>query len=318
MDDRSEAEEIPIPPRRREPLPAEAPKEAVDDPEAPERLDAITNHASYRLAERDLDFLARMDTTAVRLLLEYLKPQLALRDREIRSTVVVFGGTRILEPAAAARRLHEARTALAHAPGDEALEQRVRICERVVAKSHFYDVAREFGRIVSRASLEMGGRDYVVVTGGGPGVMEATNRGAFDVGAESIGLNITLPHEQYPNPYITPGLCFQFRYFALRKMHFLRLAVALVAFPGGYGTLDEIFEVLCLIQTRKIDPIPVVLVGKRFWKGAFDVEFLMNEGVIDPEDAELFAYAESAAQVRDQVLGWYRRRSIALPQPSAD
>jgi uncharacterized protein (TIGR00730 family) len=145
----------------------------------------------------------------------------------------------------------------------------------------------------------------VVMTGGGPGVMEAANRGAFDCGAESIGLNISLPHKQFPNPYITPDLCFLFHYFALRKLHFLRRARALVAFPGGYGTFDELFEALSLIQTRKIKPIPVILVGKEYWQRAFNVEFLINEGVIDTEDRDLFWFAEMATEIWDGILHWY-------------
>jgi uncharacterized protein (TIGR00730 family) len=180
------------------------------------------------------------------------------------------------------------------------------VAERVLAKSRYYDVAREFGRLVSGVCQLDGRCDFVIVTGGGPGIMEAGNRGAFDVGAKSIGLNITLPHEQFPNPYISPELCFQFRYFGLRKMHFMKRAKALVAFPGGYGTFDELFEALTLIQTEKIRPRPVVLVGKEFWQSAFDAEFLAAEGVIDPEDVELFSYAETAEEIWNAILAWYR------------
>ena len=144
-----------------------------------------------------------------------------------------------------------------------------------------------------------------IMTGGGPGMMEAANRGAFDVGAKSLGLNINLPHEQYPNPYVTPELCFSFHYFALRKLHFLLRAKALVAFPGGYGTLDELFEVLTLIQTRKIKPIPVVLVGEAYWRRAVDIDFLVDEGVIASEDRELFWFAETAQEIWDGILQWY-------------
>jgi uncharacterized protein (TIGR00730 family) len=148
-------------------------------------------------------------------------------------------------------------------------------------------------------------RKLVIMTGGGPGIMEAANRGAFDVGAKSVGLNINLPHEQYPNPYITPNLCFRFHYFALRKMHLLLRAKALVAFPGGFGTLDELFEGLTLVQTRKIKPVPIVLVGEEYWRRAFDVEFLVQEGVIDAEDRELFWFAETAQEIWDGILHWY-------------
>jgi uncharacterized protein (TIGR00730 family) len=157
----------------------------------------------------------------------------------------------------------------------------------------------------------------MVMTGGGPGIMEAVNRGAHDAEAESIGLNITLPHEQYPNPYITPGLCFSFHYFAMRKLHFLLRARALVAFPGGYGTMDELFEVLTLAQSRKIDPVPVILVGKDYWRRAFDVDFLVSEGTIDPEDRELFWYAETAQDIWRDILLWYEMRGTPLLAPGA-
>ena len=174
------------------------------------------------------------------------------------------------------------------------LGRRLAIAERIHAKCHYYDVAREFGRLVGTANHDAHTRNTVIMTGGGPGVMEAANRGAFDVGAKSVGLNISLPHEQYPNPYVTPDLCFSFHYFALRKLHFLLRAKALVAFPGGYGTLDELFEILTLVQTRKIKPIPIVLVGEAYWRRAVDFDFLVDEGVIDQEDRDLFWFAETA------------------------
>ncbi len=173
-------------------------------------------------------------------------------------------------------------------------------------------MAREFGRLVGAVECTDPDERIAVMTGGGPGIMEAANRGAFDVGAKSVGLNITLPHEQYPNPYVSPELCFTFHYFALRKLHFLMRARALVAFPGGYGTLDELFETLALVQTRKITPIPVVLVGEKFWRRAFDVDFLVAEGVIDPEDRELFWFAESARDVWDGILRWYAAAGAPL------
>lgn len=301
---------------RREPLPSAHPKPAAEDPEAPRRLQALMDSNSYVRADHDVDFLQRNDLRAVRLQLEYLKPRLLLDEHGVQSTIVVFGGTRIVEPAAARRRLADAQTALAAAeagtPEHADLAKRVQIAERVLAKSGYYDVAREFGRMVGQAG---GGPDddrLLVVTGGGPGIMEAGNRGAFDVGARSVGLNITLPHEQFPNPYITPELCFQFRYFALRKMHFVHRARALVAFPGGYGTFDELFETLCLIQTRKTKPLPVVLVGRDFWQRAFDVEHLVMEGVISPEDTELFTFAETAQEIWDIITDWYDHNGGSL------
>jgi uncharacterized protein (TIGR00730 family) len=217
---------------------------------------------------------------------------------------VVFGSTRIPEPTAAARHVESLRRALSASPGDPELRSRLEIAERLLAKSRLYDVAREFGRLVGGAARRAGD-GLVVMTGGGPGLMEAANRGAFDVDAETVGLNIDLPHEQYPNPYITPELCFRFHYFALRKLHFLLRARALVAFPGGFGTLDELFETLTLVQTRKIRPLPVVLVGEAWWRRVFDADFLVEEGVIEPEDSELFWYAESAQEIWDSILAWY-------------
>lgn len=168
-------------------------------------------------------------------------------------------------------------------------------------------MAREFGSLVSSHR-----HDLVIMTGGGPGIMEAANRGAYDVGAKSIGLNIHLPHEQYPNPYITPDLCFRFHYFAVRKLHFLRRAKALVAFPGGYGTLDELFETLTLVQTRTIKPVPVVLVGESYWRQAINVDFLVDEGVIDPEDRELFWFAETAQEIWDDIQHWHSASGESL------
>jgi uncharacterized protein (TIGR00730 family) len=300
---------IPRPPRldaRQEPLPWHKPKSPDDDPDAPERLKAILLSASYRLAEQDLAFFERDEARGLRLQVEYLKPELLLQERGIRDTVVVYGSTRIPEPAAAKRNVESLREAIEAAPGDPGLLRQVAVAERLLAKSHYYEVAREFGQLVSRNSRADSLRPkLVIMTGGGPGIMEAANRGAFDVGADSVGLNIDLPHEQYPNPYITPGLCFRFHYFALRKMHLLQRAKALVAFPGGYGTFDELFEVLTLVQTRKIKPLPIVLVGKAYWRRAVDIDFLVEEGVIEAEDRELFWFAETAKEIWDGIQHWY-------------
>ena len=294
------------PQRRREPLPWREPKPAQDDPDAPRRLQAILESASYREADRDVDFLQHDDTRGLRLQLDYLKPELLLEQHLIRHTIVVFGSTRITEPAAAQRRVDALRRELSEAPRDAERQRRLAIAVRVLAKSRYYEVAREFGRLVGAAGERAEGARAVVVTGGGPGVMEAANRGAYDVGAESIGLNITLPHEQYPNPYVTPGLCFRLHYFALRKLHFLLRARALVAFPGGFGTFDELFETLTLVQTRKIRPLPVILVGEAYWRKAVDLDFLVAEGVIDAEDRELLWFAETAQEIWDGIAHWYR------------
>lgn len=293
------------PVNRREPLPWQCPKPSEDDPHAPARVQAILQSPSYRRADVDLDFLARDTMRGVRLQIDYFKPEILLEEHRIRHTIVVFGSTRICEPATAQRRVNVLKAALAADVGNKELERRLAIAERVLAKSHYYEVAREFGRLVSATNKTANGQHRVVVTGGGPGIMEAVNRGAFDLGAKSVGFNISLPHEQYPNPYITPELCFNFHYFAMRKLHFLLRAKALVAFPGGYGTFDELFEVLTLVQTRKIKPIPVVLVGESYWRQAVNLDFLVDEGVIDQEDRELFWFAETAQEIWNGILHWH-------------
>jgi len=228
---------------------------------------------------------------------------------------VVYGSTRIAEPAAARRAVETARQALETDPRDPGLIRKLAVAERILAKSRYYEIAREFGRLVGSSRDGNGSRSKVVImTGGGPGMMEAANRGAFEAGAKSVGLNINLPHEQYPNPYITPELCFRFHYFALRKMHFLLRAKALVAFPGGFGTIDELFEVLTLVQTRKIKPVPIVLVGEQYWRRAVDVEFLADEGVIDAEDRELFWFAETADEIWSSILRWYEACGAPLDE----
>jgi uncharacterized protein (TIGR00730 family) len=276
-----------------------------EDADALRRIQAIRESPSYRLAEQDIDFIRRDDIRGPRLQLEYLKPEIMLSEEGIDHTIVVFGSTRIPEPAAARRQLEALRTAQAAGPSGVELARRVAVAERILAKSQYYDVAREFGRLVGDAGWHASKPRVVVMTGGGPGIMEAANRGAFDAGAKSVGLNIDLPHEQYPNPYISPELCFRFHYFALRKLHLLLRAKALIAFPGGYGTIDELFEILTLIQTRKIKPIPVVLVGESYWRRAVDIDFLADEGVIDQEDRELFWFAETAQEIWSGIVDWY-------------
>jgi len=290
---------------RREPLPWRQPKAPEEDPAAVQQVRVIIDNPSYRQADQDIDFLNRDDTRGPRLQIDYLKAELVLKAQDVEHTIVVFGSTRIPEPQAARRRVDALRASLAAEPTSSELLRRLAIAERLLAKSHYYDVAREFGRLASMTSSERFGARTVVMTGGGPGIMEAANRGAHDAGAKTIGLNITLPHEQYPNPYVTPGLCFRFHYFSMRKLHFVMRARALVAFPGGFGTLDELFEVLTLIQTRKIKPVPVILVGEAYWRRVFDPDFLVEEGVIDEEDRELFWYAETAQEILDDILHWH-------------
>ena len=258
------------------------------------RVNAITQSPSYRLAYEDLDFLNSPRLRAARIELEFLKPDFMLEDQGIENTIVVFGSTRIVEPAEALRRLEEARRLMAEPPGDAARARAVAQAERIVAKSSYYDIAREFARLVSQNGYAQGKPHFTVMTGGGPGIMEAANRGADDIGAKSVGLNIALPMEQMPNPYITPELCFQFRYFAVRKLHFVLRAMALVAFPGGFGTLDELFEVITLRQTNRMQHIPVILVGREYWNRAIDFTFLADEGVITDNDLKLFEFADTA------------------------
>jgi len=269
------------------------------------------SESSYRLAFEDDDFLMLDEMRPVRLLLELEKTELAMQKHNIRSTIVVFGGTRIREPKECLARVKKLESLLKKNPRDRELLNRLSIARRIEAKSGFYAEARRFAELVSRESQNSHGADYVIVTGGGPGIMEAANRGADDCGAKSIGLNITLPMEQRPNDFITPDLCFQFRYFAVRKMHFLMRAKALVAFPGGYGTLDELFEALTLVQTDKTKRIPIILFGKEYWAQLINFEYLVNEGTIDPQDLNLFRFAQTAEEawqmIRDyntEPMGW--------------
>jgi hypothetical protein len=302
------------PAARREPLPWAEPKPAAEDPDAPARVRRLLDSPTYRQADRDVDFLNLDATRGVRLQIDYSKAELGLEERGVEHTIVVFGSTRIREPDAARRRLDALRAACASSPNDADLARRARVAERLLEKSRYYDVARELGRLVGECHAD-GDCRVLLMTGGGPGIMEAANRGAFDVGAPSAGLNIALPHEQYPNPYVTPELCFRFHYFAMRKLHFLLRARALVAFPGGYGTLDEVFETLTLVQSRTIAPVPVVLVGESYWRRVVDIDFLVDEGVIDLEDRELFWYAESAAEIWSTVVAWNERNGTPLLAP---
>ena len=261
-----------------------------------QRLRILLNSASYRRADQDLAFLNGDEVRPIRLQLELLKAELIQRRENIRSTIVVFGSARIPEPAISKRRLNEANKRLVGNPHDAARQRAVALAKRQVTMSRYYNEARAFGRLVTCKYQSKRGCDYVVVTGGGPGIMEAANRGAADVKGKSIGLNISLPHEQRPNPYITPVLCFQFRYFALRKMHFLLRAKALVAFPGGFGTCDELFDALTLLQTKKVRGITVILVGRGFWRRLINWQLLEDNGFISSRDRKLFHYADTAEE----------------------
>jgi uncharacterized protein (TIGR00730 family) len=242
-----------------------------------------TAHPAYRLAFQDLDFLLRDDLRPVRFQLELLKPELMLAEAGIASTFVFYGSARIPSP--------EQSEAL-HAAAETEMERR--IADRLAEKARYYEEARKLAYLASCTPCGSNGRDYVVCSGGGPSIMEAANRGAFDAGAPSIGLNVVLPHEQVPNAYVTPGLSFQFHYFALRKMHFLMRARAVAVFPGGFGTFDELFELLTLVQTHKMEPVPILLFGRDFWSRVVSFETLVEEGVISPGDLDLFHLVETA------------------------
>lgn len=248
------------------------------DPSAKANLDAILASPTYIRAQEDLGFLARRELRGVRLMLELEKADFQLDREGIRTTVVVFGGARLQE-------------------GDK-----------------WYAEAREFGRIVSAAGQSDGSREFVVSTGGGPGAMEAANRGAWDVGAKTVGFNIHLPHEQWPNAYITPSLCFQFHYFGIRKMHLLMRARALVAFPGGFGTLDELFETLTLVQTGKMKRVPIVLVSRAYWEKLINWEFLVEQGAIAREDLDLITFAEGGAEAWAAIVDYYWKHPM-IPGP---
>ncbi|TWU28209.1 LOG family protein [Bythopirellula polymerisocia] len=265
-------------------------------PEVEENRQAILRSPSYRMAEVDIDFLGRAAQRPIRMQLELHKVETLLRENKIDSTIVVFGGTRVVERDIAEQRLDTAKKLFAKNPSDDSAKRGVVRAESVLSKARFYDDAREFSRIVSSSCQHDGICNFVIATGGGPGVMEAANRGAFEIGAKSIGFNIELPHEQEPNPYITPELCFQFSYFALRKFHFVLRAAALVVFPGGFGTLDELFNTLTLRQTGRMQEIPIILYGKEYWKNVINFQYLSDHGVVADDDLELCYYADTPAE----------------------
>jgi len=273
-----------------------------------------TCSASYKLAYTDEEFMSRDELLSIRLQLELLKPDILQDEHGVHSTVVIFGSSRVPDAVTAMERLQTARARAASAPKDPVLARRLKAAERVVDSSRFYDEARKLAQLITADAISGSPSELFVVTGGGPGIMEAANRGAMDAGGESIGLNILLPFEQMPNPYITPELCFRFHYFAIRKMHFLKRAKALVACPGGFGTLDELFETLTLVQTHKIEPLPVLLMGREFWQRIIRFDALVDEGMIAEEDLSLFQFVESAEEawsiIRDAELARHYQREL--------
>ncbi|MCG3135857.1 MAG: hypothetical protein HMLKMBBP_03633 [Planctomycetes bacterium] len=270
-----------------------------------ENLRAILDSPSYLRAYEDLSLLHRTELRPVRLQLELLKAEMLLQEEGIESVIVLFGSARTPPREEAEARVTAASLRFRERPDDREAERELMVATNLLKKSRYYEEAHRFARTVSE-QCQAGGRHlYVICTGGGPGIMEAGNRGAFDAGAKSVGMNITLPHEQAPNPYITPDLCFQFHYFAIRKMHLLLRAKAAVFFPGGFGTLDELFETLTLIQTGKMKAIPVVLVGREFWNRLVNWEYLAAEGVISPEDLDLFTICETAEEAWEHILRFH-------------
>lgn len=270
-----------------------------------QRIDALIKSDGYRIASEDLEFLQHDDQRSIRLQLEYCKPEQAMRRENIRSTIVVFGSARLQSAENLKREISAVRKQMKAKPENELLIAKLTALKKQTKYSKYYDVARKFTSYVSNRFQKEGRCDFVVVTGGGQGIMEAANRGADDVGGRSIGLNIHLPKEQNPNPYVSKELCFQFRYFGLRKLHFMMHAKALVAFPGGFGTLDEVFEILTLVQTGKIERIPIVLIGTDYWSHAVDFQFLAKEGFIAAEDIELFKIAETHEEAIEAISNFY-------------
>jgi len=263
-----------------------------------------TESAAYKLAFQDTEFLLREDLRPVRFQLELLKPELFLNEAGIDSTFVFYGSARIPSPEMA-----DALVAAATNAEQEA------IAERLKAKARYYEVARELAKLASRCGTdEEGKRHFVVCSGGGPSIMEAANRGAWEEGQETIGLNIVLPHEQLPNRYVTPELSFQFHYFALRKMHFLLRARAVAVFPGGYGTFDELFELLTLVQTGKVRPLPILLFGRDYWSRVVNFDAMVDEGVISPHDLDLLHWCEEAEEAWDFVTRFYSEHPASPPR----
>jgi uncharacterized protein (TIGR00730 family) len=281
-----------VPPKRIFPTSKVDAQAAKHVPSSPQ-----TESEAYKLAFQDTDFLLREDLRPVRFQLELMKPELLLDEAKIGSIIVFYGSARIPEPAEADALIDAATT-----------DRQRAVAERLKAKSHYYPVAYDLARLASRCAVdEDGWRHFVVCSGGGPAIMEAANRGAYDEGCESIGLNIVLPHEQLPTRYVTPELSFQFHYFALRKMHFLLRARAIAVFPGGFGTFDEMFELLTLIQTGKVRPLPILLFGREFWNKVVDFQALVDEGVISPGDLDLIHWCEDAQEAWDFVQRFYEK-----------
>jgi uncharacterized protein (TIGR00730 family) len=270
-----------------------------------ERVRAITEHPSYKLAYLDQNYIQSEELRPFRLALELLKPEQAMDERGIKSTIVVFGGTQVRHQAGADELMADAKAMIAKDPDSAAAKRALFLAERALEKVRYYDECLKFSHIVTSYNKQFRDGEFIVKTGGGPGIMEAANRGAFEAGGKSMALNITLPFEQTPNPYITPGMCFQFNYFAIRKMHFLLRAKALVCFPGGFGTLDELFTSLTLRQTGRMQKIPIILYSKSYWDNILNFQFLADEGVIDDKHLELFQYCETPEETWKAITDFH-------------
>ena len=264
-------------------------------------LELIISSNNYQLAHEDRELLNSDEMRGVRMLLEINKPEKILEEQNILSTIIVFGGASLTDKSSIDNRLELAKNSLTKDPSSSNLQREITRLKNLQSISHYYDSAREFAKIVSRQNQKEHCNSHVIVTGGGPGIMEAANRGAFDADCKSIGLNISLPNEQHPNAYITPGLCFKFNYFALRKFHFVMRSVAAVFFPGGFGTFDELFELLTLRQTGMKTEIPIILFGRDYWSKVINFQFLSDHGLISDEHMNLFQYADSASEAWDII-----------------
>lgn len=293
-------------------LPWEYPKSLIEDPKSLELVKTIMTSPTYKIAELDDEFMDSYEARATRLQLDYLKAELTMAKFGIEHTISVFGSARIVEHKTAMKRLNAIMKKLEEDPKSQEVLEKMYVAERMVEKSIYYDDARAFGALVGKAGKGVEDCRVTVMTGGGPGIMEAANRGAYDVGAKSIGLNINLPHEQYPNPYITPELCFQFRYFAIRKLHFFLRSKALVVYPGGFGTFDELFDILTLVQTKKALAMPIVLIGKQYWRKALNFGFLKEEGMISKDDLEIFTMVDNADEAWQYILNWHENKKTPL------
>ena len=264
-------------------------------------LKLILDSNSYKLAQEDLNLLRGDEMRGVRMLLEITKPELVLEEQNIISTIIVFGGAKIVEDLSAHSKIDEVKSLLEKHPKSIILKNKLDKLKNLLSMSHYYESAKEFSKLASINNQDDKCNSHVIVTGGGPGIMEAANRGAFEAGCKSIGLNIKLPNEQFPNSFITPGLCFKFNYFALRKIHFVMRSVAAVFFPGGFGTLDELFELLTLRQTGMKSEIPIILFGRKYWNNLINFKFLAEFGLISEEDLKIFKYADTALEAWEIV-----------------